>query len=46
VLHLAIHYSVQAELATYVDEAYRRVIGEGLVEPLVDQVVEASGKDG
>jgi NTP pyrophosphatase (non-canonical NTP hydrolase) len=36
VLHLAIHYGLQAELATYVDEAYARVVSEGLVEPLDD----------
>lgn len=44
VLHLAIHYRVQAELAAYVDQAYRRVVGEGLVEPLADEIVEANEK--
>jgi len=41
VLHLAMYYGVQAELATYVDETYRRVVSEGLVEPLVDDEEQA-----
>ena len=34
VLHLALYYDLQAELAESVDEYYRRVVSEGLVEPL------------
>ena len=30
VLHLAIYYNLQSELAAYVDQAYRRVVSEGL----------------
>ena len=33
VLHLAIHYGIQAELATSVDESYRRMVQERLIEP-------------
>jgi NTP pyrophosphatase (non-canonical NTP hydrolase) len=40
VLHLAIHYDLQEELATYVDQAYRRVVSEGLVAPLVGEEEE------
>jgi NTP pyrophosphatase (non-canonical NTP hydrolase) len=35
-LHLAIYYGLQAELVASVDESYRRVVDEGLVEPLAD----------
>ena len=34
VLHLALYYDLQAELEASVDEYYRRVVNEGLVEPL------------
>ncbi|MFN2132331.1 MAG: hypothetical protein ACK2VD_17525 [Anaerolineae bacterium] len=34
VLHLAIHYDLQAELEASVDDTYRRVVNEGLVAPL------------
>ena len=34
VLNLAQHYGLQAELEQSVDEFYRRVVDEGLVEPL------------
>ena len=46
VLHLAMYYSVQDELATYVDQTYRRVISEGLVEPLADRVAKADEQEG
>ena len=36
VLHLALYYDLQAELAESVDESYRQVVDEGLVEPLPD----------
>jgi NTP pyrophosphatase (non-canonical NTP hydrolase) len=37
VLHLAIYYGLQAELAASVDDTYRRVVSEGLVSPLADE---------
>jgi NTP pyrophosphatase (non-canonical NTP hydrolase) len=37
VLHLAIYYGLQAELAASVDHTYRRVVSEGLVSPLADE---------
>jgi NTP pyrophosphatase (non-canonical NTP hydrolase) len=37
VLHLAIYYGLQAELAASVDNTYRRVVSEGLVSPLADE---------
>jgi NTP pyrophosphatase (non-canonical NTP hydrolase) len=43
VLHLAIHYGLQAELEASVDDMYRRVVSEGLVAPLAD---ESSGAHG
>ena len=39
VLHLALYYDLQAELAASIDEYYRRVVSEGLVEPLADEPV-------
>jgi len=42
VLHLAIYYGLQAELATSVDDTYRRVVSEGLVSPLVDEQSSSS----
>jgi NTP pyrophosphatase (non-canonical NTP hydrolase) len=36
VLHLAIFYELQDELAASIDEYYERVVAEGLVEPLGD----------
>lgn len=36
VLHLAIHYGLETELAQSVDEHYQRAVKEGLVEPLAD----------
>mgnify|MGYP001815690673 CR=1 FL=1 len=36
VLHLAIHYELQDELAASVNASYERVVAEGLVEPLED----------
>jgi NTP pyrophosphatase (non-canonical NTP hydrolase) len=41
VLHLAIYYDLQQELAAYVDYAYRRVVSEGLVAPLPSGEEEA-----
>jgi len=43
VLHLALYYGLQAELTKSVDECYRRMVSEGLVEPLAD---EPAGSDG
>ena len=37
VLHLAIHYDLQAELAASVERSYRQVVSEGLVEPLAEE---------
>jgi hypothetical protein len=37
VLHLAMHYELQDELAASVEEYYDRVVAEGLVEPLGDE---------
>lgn len=37
VLHLTLYYDLRAELAASVDEYYRRVVSEGLVEPLADE---------
>jgi hypothetical protein len=34
VLHLVQHYELEAELDASVDEYYRRVVDEGLVQPL------------
>jgi NTP pyrophosphatase (non-canonical NTP hydrolase) len=34
VLHLTLYYGLQAELEASVDESYKRVVNEGLVEPL------------
>ncbi len=42
VLHLALCYGLEAELERSVDECYRRVVNEGLVEPLVDESHTAS----
>jgi NTP pyrophosphatase (non-canonical NTP hydrolase) len=36
VLHLALYYDLQTELAESIDESYRRVVDEELVEPLHD----------
>jgi NTP pyrophosphatase (non-canonical NTP hydrolase) len=38
VLDLALYYGLQAELAESIDEYYRRVVSEGLVEPLADEM--------
>jgi NTP pyrophosphatase (non-canonical NTP hydrolase) len=43
VLHLAIHYGLQTELAASVDDTYRRVVSEGLVAPLADESSDAHG---
>ncbi|MEZ4619381.1 MAG: MazG-like family protein [Caldilineaceae bacterium] len=37
VLGLAAYYNLQEALAASVDESYRRVVTEGLVEPLADR---------
>jgi NTP pyrophosphatase (non-canonical NTP hydrolase) len=33
-LHLVLYYDLQADLEASVDESYRRVVDDGLVEPL------------
>jgi NTP pyrophosphatase (non-canonical NTP hydrolase) len=38
VLQLALYYGLQSELAESVDEYYRRVVSEGLVDPLGDEI--------
>jgi NTP pyrophosphatase (non-canonical NTP hydrolase) len=40
VLHLALFYDLRDELEASVDQAYRRVVSEGLVEPLAGDHVE------
>ena len=40
-LQLSIHYRLQEEMAAYVDQAYQRVVAEGLVEPLAGEPVVA-----
>ncbi len=40
VLHLALYYDLQTELEESVDEYYRRVVNEGLVDPLADEPVQ------
>jgi NTP pyrophosphatase (non-canonical NTP hydrolase) len=37
VLQLALHYDLRTELEQSVNEYYRRVVAEGLVEPLGDE---------
>jgi NTP pyrophosphatase (non-canonical NTP hydrolase) len=44
VLHLALYYGLEDELAKSVDESYRRVVSEGLVEPLTDEPVGCDEK--
>ena len=39
-LHLAMYYGLEEELAKSVDECYERVVREGLVEPLAGEPVE------
>ena len=41
VLHLALYYGVEDELAGSVDEFYQRVIDEGLAQPLADENLKA-----
>jgi NTP pyrophosphatase (non-canonical NTP hydrolase) len=43
VLHLALYYDLQTELEASVDEYYRRVVDEGLVEPLADESAQPGG---
>ena len=40
VMHLAMYYDLQNELATSVEEYYARVVDEGLVEPLGDKAAQ------
>lgn len=41
ILHLALYYDVQAELQASVDNSYRRVVAEGLIDPLKEDQEQA-----
>jgi NTP pyrophosphatase (non-canonical NTP hydrolase) len=43
VLHLVLYYDLQTEMAELVDEYYRRVVDEGLVEPLANEKAHSGG---
>ena len=45
VLHLALYYDLRIELAASVDESYRRVVSEGLVEPLSEEPAGLEGRN-
>jgi NTP pyrophosphatase (non-canonical NTP hydrolase) len=46
VLHLAMYYDLQDELAASVEEYFCRVVAEGLVEPLEDEAASQSAQRG
>jgi len=43
ILQLVLYYDLQTEFAESVDEYYRRVVDEGLVEPLADEPLGPGG---